>query len=304
MINPERNSSFLFVLIVIGILSFFGIFLGFIQKSIIGIKLSFFCLFSSIFIIKTFILSSSIGLYRMASDKDRIEKIEEKVEDIHRDYFYGGKKRKEVSNFIVGILLGISLSLLVEGGLELISLNIDRDKQLDIFSNLSDSMRSNMSELEKTTMRFNYGVAWLHIGYIGIILFMAIVLLYISLSFYFWRNRDLFGNKLVFDYRIKTKLDTFEIIKIIDSEIKKSLDNKNIKSELRGRIDDKITLMVYHKYKRWLFESVNIIRVSENKIEIFYHTSSLGERVGDISHETIKKLEKKGSIELVRKERH
>ena len=139
---------------------------------------------------------------------------------------------------------------------------------------------------------------------IGIILFMAIVLLYISLSFYFWRNRDLFGNKLVFDYRIKTKLDTFEIIKIIDSEIKKSLDNKNIKSELRGRIDDKITLMVYHKYKRWLFESVNIIRVSENKIEIFYHTSSLGERVGDISHETIKKLEKKGSIELVRKERH
>src|SRR3989344_3749796 len=187
--------SYFFPFVVL--ISIFTLLFGITFDSITQIKLSIFNILLSFLLMGKFILLDTQYFY-MSKKDELLYNINDKISELHQSHFFGGKKKKEINNFGIGILLGIGLSLIVEAGISF-WVGIEKfnyiGKELAV-NNLSISNLSFMEQVEYKNLFFSdLNLALIVI--LGCFISSLVIFLYVNI------NKNLFNHKVIYSYKFK-----------------------------------------------------------------------------------------------------
>lgn len=264
------------------IISIFGLLLSVALGVFVAIKLNTFNLIS-LLIITTFLLQSNEFSSKMSKKeltlKKRFEFIEESLKEIKRGMFYGGKKKKEIRNFAIGIILGIGIALIIEAGLEFTS----STSQMVALTSAYEEEGINITSLVGIeAVNYDYTKSYLISSFItlaiAIMIGMAIVIW--TFQFYLYSNLDLKEHSIIYSYELHSKKGD------IDSLSKKLIPYFMLRLDTKGRLNPKriinhkkgIHRIVFRRKFFWLFEGSNLIIISNEEIKIRGRTNIFGER--------------------------
>lgn len=260
-------------LVLIALLSFFQI-LWFLSSGLIsGIKLAIFNLIASIFLIIRFIMLDTYNS-DMVNIGERIENIEEKIEDIHQDHFFGGRKRREMHNFVIGLIIGIGLALIVEAGIDWwVKYN-----EFNLFSKILLEKNMTISNLT-ITEQINYLSLGLTNMNLLFLIGIGIIIIYLGIFYYTNINRNLFKHEVIYSYKLRRGKKLSELADFIGCLFKETEKRKLIGIKVNyDPIKKRIIIVCYNKI-RWylLLEIPNRVVISNGKIRILCQTSRFGE---------------------------
>ncbi len=236
------------------------------------------------------------------SNKEDLMHMPRRVNEIHDDVFYSGRKKRELNNFMYGILLAIGASILVGVVIKFISDSLMIKKNLYLI-NQSLNITYNITEFELFKLQADN--AFLAIGglYLLLFSFLGIILIYLSLMLYTGSNADLLGNRKLYKYKRKKSLTIEQLAEKTNQTIINQLRRNKKNKWLRTRIvvrKTNINIIEYHFWKRWLFEKTNRILIKDEEIIVLYSISKHGEAFGKFVREKlIPSLKKSRFIKLV-----
>lgn len=221
-----------------------------------------------------------------------IPEIYDKIDELHGDNFYSGKKRKETSNLLIGTILGICLSIFAGSLLSLISNFADINRiSLILANNQSLNLSSSdiaMKTIELASFQLNkfYFLSFALLS--GMISYMIFV-------FQILNNKSLLESRRNIKYEITNKwysLNRFVSKFTLDFHkiVIRNFNNKNWRLKVSSE-GDNFKIMVYHKYKRWISEKVNFILINRERMSVIYSTSICGEMIAKYFFQYIQSLE-------------
>ena len=296
----EKKPIIYFIFIVIEIFCMILFTITFIQR----IHFSFICFFS-FFIIYWVFFKDFINLdsYNCNMVKPSyIKETYDKVNDIHRDNFYGGRKRKESKNLLMGTFLGISISIFAGAILAIISNSVD----VKIYSIILENNQTlNLSQPEIALNTIKQAGVYLNYIYLAAIALLSFLISYLLFTLHIMNNVSLLESRHIIKYKIlKENYSTFELANKFKEDLEKEIKLR-IKKNKWWRLklineNDKFKIMIYHKIKRWISEKVNFVLIDDDFISIIYSSSMHGEGIAKICYDYVLYLERKKIIERKR----
>ncbi len=221
----------------------------------------------------------------MVDEKDILKRMDRRVQEMHEEQFYSGKKKRELNNFAYGILLALGVSLLIDGAFLVISGYLKIQENNEILK-LVNSTAINLTDSQISMISINSGYVALNSIYIFLFALGGLFLVYISLLGYLGSNQDLLENRHHYPWQIRKNTSLENLAKKMENKIKDFMKGKNTGTKIFFR-NDRIEVVEFHKWKRFLFEKANRIILREDYVSILYSTSKRGERFGKIAREKI-----------------
>ncbi len=235
------------------------------------------------------------------TNKDLLEKIDSNISELHRDYFFGGRKRRETHNFIIGILIGIGISLMVEAGIQLYL----GYSSFNLYSSVLSENNLTMQNLPLFE-QIDYGNLLINNLHLMFIIAIGFLITISSFFYYASVNRHLFNHMVKYSYKLGRGETLYYILKRIEcifKEIKK--DNKF--RWVGGKIyyiDEKVVFSFYNKLKKFLMlEYDNKLIIKKNEIILLCQTSNFGEDFGLLIEEFLEQLKKNKIITNLKREK-
>jgi hypothetical protein len=224
------------------------------------------------------------------NDKEILSEIQDKLEDLHKDYFFGGKKRRERYNFFMAILIGIASTLFIQG---MISIWIGY-YQISTYNagiKLHNLTFSNMTLADQVTYVniASNSVQYLLVTSIGLFLFFILIFFYLIL------NKNQLDHREEFSYKINEKKNLTDIYKRMNEILSELKENKKYKwadyNIIYNVKKEEIRIFFFNKIKLlFMIEYPNRILVTKTEVKLFCQTSEFGEDVYYSFENIIKRL--------------